>query len=489
VTAGPLARPGRTAVRITGDYYQWLVAWQACVTALYDKAERRTNPIIAVGVEVDGAGNLDDVVLYRERPPHTRMQVKYAVDSSSPVDTDYLTKPSAKGGPSILRKIADGWSEFTRDGAPVDVVLMTNRAPSATDALLAGRDARTGLLMPAAGEQTHRSARGQLRATWADISGLPEDRLLDLLRVLRFDTARDLTHVEDMTSLLMTINGLRGDHQHVRRGADWVAEQVQDGHRRLDLGMIEAAVVERTMRAEAARSVLSVATLKPDPLRPQAVHALDWVDRFDGADAFAKRQPLPPATWAQLQTDIEQIPNHLAGARRIMLTGSLRQATAFTIGAALRMVTNVNLAVLQGDQLWTTDTDNTEPIAPTVTEHQLDQGDELAVAIAVATHVTDDVLAFLRSRHVPVDRLVVLHPPGGAKDNSVTTPATAVALAVGIRDQIRRAVKDPRRVHVFLAAPMGQSLLGHRWNRVAPTTVYEEVRSETQYHPAFEVSA
>jgi hypothetical protein len=37
---------------------------------------------------------------------------------------------------------------------------------------------------------------------------------------------------------------------------------------------------------------------------------------------------------------------------------------------------------------------------------------------------------------------------------------------------------------------MGLSLLlGHRWNRVAPTTVYEEVRSETQYHPAFEVSA
>lgn len=191
-----------------------------------------------------------------------------------------------------------------------------------------------------------------------------------------------------------------------------------------------------------------------------------------------------------LQADIEQIPNHLAGARRIMVTGSLRQATAFTIGAALRMVTNVNLAVLQGDQLWTSDTDYTEPIPPTVTEHPLEQGDELAVAIAVATHVTDDVLAFLRGCQVPVDRLVVLQPPGGAKDNSVATAATAVALAVGIRDQIRRAVKEPRRVHLFLAGPMGLSLLlGHRWNRVAPTTVYEEVRSETQYHPAFEVSA
>jgi hypothetical protein len=282
VTAGPLARPGRTAVRITGDYYQWVVAWQGCVTVLYDKAEHRINPVIAVGVEIDGAGNLDDVVLYREHPPHTRMQVKYAVDSRSPVDTYYLTEPSTDGGTSILRKIADGWAEFTRDGTPVDLVLTTNRAPSATDALLAGRDARTGLLMPAGGEQTHRSDRGKLRARWADAAGLTEERLLALLSVLRFDTARDLKHVEDMTSLLMTINGLRGDHQYVRDGADWVAEQVQNGHRQLDLDMIEVAVAERAMRTEAARSVLSVATLKPDPLRAQAIHALDWVDRSTG---------------------------------------------------------------------------------------------------------------------------------------------------------------------------------------------------------------
>jgi hypothetical protein len=490
VTAGPLARPGRTAVRIIGDYYQWLVAWQACFTALHDKAEHRTNPVIAVGVEVNGAGNLDDVVLYRKQPPHTRIQVKYAVDSRTPIDTDYVTKPSTDGGPSILRKIADGWNEFTQDGAPVDVALMTNRAPSATDALMAGRDSRTGLLMPAAGEQTRRSARGQLRAVWAESSGLTEERLLALLGVLRFDTARDLTHVEHITSLLMTINGLRGDHQHVRAGADWVAEQVQNGHRRLDLDMIEAAVAERGIRTEAPRSVLSVATLKPDPLRTQAIHALDWVDRFDGADAYAKRQPQPPATWSQLQTDIEQIPNHLAGARRIMLTGSIRQATAFTIGATLRMVTNVNLAVIQGDQLWTTDTDYTEPITPTVAEHPLDQGDDLAVAVAVATQMTDDALTFLRTHQVPVDRLVVLQPPGGAKDNSIATPAAAVALAVGIRDQTRRTLRHPRRIHLFLAGPMGLSLLlGHRWNRVAPTTVYEEIRSEAQYHPAFEISA
>lgn len=490
MTVEPLDRPGPTAVRITGDHYQWLVAWQGCVTALHDKAQRKINPVVAVGVEVDGAGNLDDVVLYRQQPPHTFKQVKYTVDSRSPLDTSYLTDLSESGGPSILRKIADAWAALTRNGSPVELALVTNRAPSPTDRLLAGRDARTMLLMPMAAEQTRRSDRGRLRAAWAQAANLTEAQLLALLNVLEFDTARDLRHVEETTSLLMLVNGLRGDHQAVRGGADWIAEQARNGHRQINLDMIEAAVRGQGLRAGPARSVLSVATLKPDPLRTQAVHALDWVDRFDGGDAFTKRRPRTPSTWQQLQADIEDIPHHLGAVPQVALTGSLRQATAFMIGATLRMVTNVDLAVTQRGQLWESAADYDRAIIPNPVEHPLGQGGDVALAVEVAAPMTDDVLDFLRTQHVPVDRLVVLQPPGGAKDNAIATPTAAVALAVGIRDQARRSAKGHPRVHLFLAGPMGLSLLlGHRWNRVAPTTVYEEIRHSVQYEAAFSVNA
>jgi hypothetical protein len=89
---------------------------------------------------------------------------------------------------------------------------------------------------------------------------------------------------------------------------------------------------------------------------------------------------------------------------------------------------------------------------------------------------------------VPVDQLVVLGPPGGARDSSIGTPEDAVALAVGIRDAARRAAHG-NRVHLFLAGPMGFAvLLGHRWNRVAPTIVYEDLAS-LGYETAFTVSA
>ncbi|GHH30364.1 3,4-dihydroxy-2-butanone-4-phosphate synthase [Streptomyces lanatus] len=143
-----------------GDRYQWLVAWQGCVTAVLNAAQDAPNPVVAVGVEVTGVGNVDDVVLYRKEPPHTYMQVKYATDSSTPVNEDYLLKPSDRGGPSILHKLASAWQQLTKDGAPVDLALLTNRSPDAADPLVQLRRSETQLLLPKAAQQGQNSKRG-----------------------------------------------------------------------------------------------------------------------------------------------------------------------------------------------------------------------------------------------------------------------------------------------------------------------------------------
>jgi hypothetical protein len=180
----------------------------------------------------------------------------------------------------------------------------------------------------------------------------------------------------------------------VAAGADWAARQVRDGHRELDLDAIRHAVDELQLHAGPARTVVSIATLKPDPVAHQARHALDWVDRFDGNDAYTKRRPQPPTTWTDLQTEIESIPAQLGGATNIVITGSLRQATAFAVGAALRMVTNTDLAVVQRGQLWASDTPYRTPAIPTITSHHLGFGRDFGVVIEAATPITSDILSF-----------------------------------------------------------------------------------------------
>ena len=125
---------------------------------------------------------------------------------------------------------------------------------------------------------------------------------------------------------------------------------------------------------------------------------------------------------------------------------------------------------------WASDAHYTNPITPTVAEHDIGQGEDVAIAVEVATTITTDVQGFLQDHRVPVGRLVVLVSPGGPRDNAVSGSERACALAVGLRDAARRAAHSHSRVHLFLTTPMGLALLlGHRWNRVAPTIVYEDL--------------
>ncbi|MGW3009555.1 hypothetical protein ACWC9R_12065 [Streptomyces sp. NPDC001219] len=255
-----LPAPSSTGVRIAGDRYQWLVAWQGCVTAVRDAALHAPNPVVAVGVEVDGVGNVDDVVLYRKTPPHTYMQVKYAADSSTPVNEDYLLKLSDQGGPSILRKLAQAWQQLTEDNTPVDLALLSNRSPDAEDPLISLRDSRTQLLVPKAAQQGRRSKKGQARGRWAEGAGLSEEELLGLLKVLRFDLARDVMHLHEHLRMLMVATGLRFDEEAMHAGADWVARQVADGQRQLSLADVKEAIRSLRLEVGSSGAVVSVAT-------------------------------------------------------------------------------------------------------------------------------------------------------------------------------------------------------------------------------------
>jgi hypothetical protein len=158
---GPLPVPSPSGARVVGDRYQWLVAWHACLTVLHEATTSASKPVVSVGVEADDAGNLDDVVIRRCRPPHSYMQVKYAVDSRTPVNGAYLTAPSKADGPSILAKIAATWRQLTATGDPVELAIITNRAPDPADPLISGRDARTRLLLPRASAGGAASAPGK----------------------------------------------------------------------------------------------------------------------------------------------------------------------------------------------------------------------------------------------------------------------------------------------------------------------------------------
>jgi hypothetical protein len=314
---------------------------------------------------------------------------------------------------------------------------------------------------------------------------------VSLRRPVASTADRQLSRDQRLFQDMVCAAGLSDDGDADRTARDWMERRAANGLPDVDHKTIERAVVDLGLRAARPRAVLSVATLKPDVMAARADHAIDWVDRFDGDSAYLKRRPLTPSTWAQLQSEIEEIPQSLpVGYSEVLLTGSLRQATAFAVGSSLRMVTGLDVVVNQRGELWASNAPFGAVMPPVVTEHRMDAGDDLAVALSVAADPVEDVLMFIKETGLPVERLLSLSPLASVRDDAIPNAAAAAAFALGCRNVVRKQCRRSSRIHLFLAGPMGLSLLlGHRWNRLRPTVVYEDVQGATGYEQAFTVAA
>ncbi len=117
------------------------------------------------------------------------------------------------------------------------------------------------------------------------------------------------------------------------------------------------------------------------------------------------------------------------------------------------------------------------------------QGDDIAIVVDIATTATADVLTWVRETGAPVRELVTLAPPSGTpKDNAITRRVHGRRLRGRDARRSARLRGSCAQIHLFMAAPLGLALLiGHRWNRVGLTHVYEDL--QPGYERAFTISA
>jgi hypothetical protein len=485
---GPQGRGRRSpsGARLAGDDYQHLVAWCWALRALLPGSD-----VAALEVEAHDTGNVDDVVLWQNSPPHQYLQAKYAVDARSPVNTGWLTRRSPSGGPSLLQRFHGSWQRLRVDGTEPDLWLVTNRDLDPADPALTGRDNRTQTIAAALAGARPTSAAGQRRAEWAAHLQTSEQELLDLLRVIRFDTGRGYVSEHRHAAELMAALGLRSDDQAVNLGIGLVRGWVIQGRTRFDRTDLQAQIDTLELQTADPRCVLLIQAIDRDPHPEDATVRLDWVDRFAGDTAAERRRPHDPAAWeSQLRPELRRAVTQLrtVGCQRTLVRGPMRLATWFTVGFECAQVTGMTVACHRGGWLWTSDEPALTDVQLKVQETLIGRGDELAVVVAVAYDPSVAVGHYLAAAGLPVGRLATLSPDTRPSDQAVTGPGHAVALAQAIRNQIRQLADASRtpRLHLVLACPAGLALLlGHRWNRVPTTQLYEDLGLGARYTPAF----
>lgn len=480
------ARRSPSAARIAGDYYQHLVAWNESLEAL-----RSHNDLIGITVEHPDAGNVDDIVVHRLTGPCLYTQVKHAVDATTPVGQRWLMTPrtSNPASSSVLQKLHRSWRDLVTHDRPPELRLMTDREIDPNDPVTSHLDRLTELLVPDISH--HRAADG--RTLWAEHLDISEDELVEFLGSLRFETGRTIRSQEQRASTLMSAMGLNSDQRAIDSAVGLIRDWVQRRERTLTPDELHDWARQRVGQQTMPGAVVVVEAIDRDPHPGDADERISFVDAYLGDEPFERRQLRDPSRWSHIGAEIEYAAQRLrsAGTRRVVVRGAMRLPAWFAVGAAFRDVRGFETAGLQKEAIWSSE-DLNIPGAVQAETFTLGAGPDAAVAVGIAADPTPEVSDYITTSDLPVGSLMSIFPDGGPSPAAVPDSSTAAATAVAVRDAVRDLLRatSVAHIHLFLATPGALALLlGHRWNAMRSTTVYEHLGSGNGYTPTFLVSA
>ena len=473
----------QSASRIAGDYYQHLVAWNETLEAL-----RPDNDVLTITVEHPNAGNVDDIVVHRRTGPSTFIQVKYTVDARTPVGYRWLLEKRSSNSKalSLLQKFYRSWTDLSQTYEHPELRLITDREIDSTDPIMSRIDRKTELLVPDI-------RRNSSAAKWTQHLGITEDELYRFLENLRFETGRPVRAEEQRAVTLMWAMGLNSDRQAIDAAIGLIRDWVQRRERELRPDTLHDCARERVGLRTEPGSVVIVDAIDYDSHPEGADEHICFVDDYLGDNPSERRQLRDPTRWNRIGDEIKQAAQRLRnlGVRRIIVRGAMRLPVWFAVGAAFRHVRGFEIAGAQNDMIWSS-ADLHQIVEIQTSTTYIGDDSEAAVVVSVATDATLAVHNYITTTETSIGSLTTILPAGSPHPRAITDGSTAAAVAVAARDAIRRLVETTpvSHIHLFIATPgVLALLLGHRWNALPPTTVYEHLGVGNGYIPTIRITA
>ena len=343
-------KPSPSGARLSGDDYQHLFTWLNALKLLLEE-----DSVIRVSFEVK-AGNVDDLVVHRSNAPSIYNQIKFVMTQAEPLTYKWFTTPSRSGALTPLQRFYDSMKILTIDDMPPEMALQTNRWPAAGDPLLKHVCGRSGKVMPRLAEATPKSASGKVRSKWAEHLKIDEGELVQMLEHLEIRAGREaLDQLHVQCTWLMLAVGFRGDSEAVDIGISEIRRLIGKGIRELDAdGLMEIAHSKRLLGSK-NRATLLIQSLESDPWPEAATAYVDWVDLFEGSDAFSRRQLRRPDEWNSLMkpelcTAVTKIKRQQY--QDVFLAGTMRLSTGLMAGAQLSEVAGLRVSICGREGEW-----------------------------------------------------------------------------------------------------------------------------------------
>jgi len=474
------------AAAVRGDDYHFIIGWYWACKAL------SLSDIESVSLEDKGSGNFDDLVV-RENNTINYTQIKSSNKASTVISEDWLTTSSSKTGKSPLQHFYSNW-KLLHEREPekkLNFSIVTNRGVDHQDPILGQKDNNTNLVTGRVfATATPRSKLGQAKKRWSNHLGVNLDELSKFLGELEIRTTDGELDWNERAIEVMQNAGLRTDYDALSRGKEIVRSWVKNGMGPQSKNNIRKQVTDAQLLGKG--SVVSLVINAID--RPERNYVpnvlLDWVDLYKGDSDFSRRELVNSSDWEatilpNLRKAVKTIEGY--GSKKVYISGAMRLPIWFSLGVLLPSVRNWILTLDQRGIEWKTNV-TPIPIEAISMSSDINQGDELAVEIALTHNSTSDVIGYIREKGLPVKELLTISVESGASLQSIESNEHALGWAESARNKIIDNVKNtrPTKLHLFIAAPAGAvAFLGYYWNMFPATTVYEHLGIGQGYAPTF----
>jgi SMODS-associated and fused to various effectors sensor domain len=478
--------PSASGARIGGDDVQHLIAWYYWL-----KACTPGSGISAVTIEAADSATVDDVVILYEDGRCRRLQVKASVTvGSGALSTDWLLEPSSgktidPDSKTLLRQLFNSWNQLGRPSEGIELV--TTRSPAHGDLLINCID-HTNRIGPRLRIAKDRSDLAKERKRVAEHLGCSVPDLCDFLDALRISSGQREAdwreRVEDAAGAAGVDRGPTTQAVGVGAVREWVkttrdpktAEELRSNLKNL-------GVEKRSPRAHVV-----IETLAPFFGRDDAAITINWVDKFAGDRPENRRGVLEPKAWTEtFPADLSSMRVSLEqrGLRKIAVSGTMRLPTWFAVGAELREVAGFDVAAHCRNQVWEPPTGSvSKPDVQIRQDRSLGSGSETVLVVEISSDGTRAALDHFENSP-DVGRLLAITAAGGPDRRLLADGSSAMGTAYVIRDWIRTNLANTTRLHLVLVGPAVLALyLGHLWDRVPPTTIYEDL-GQRGYEAAF----
>jgi hypothetical protein len=480
--------PSRAAA-VRGDEYQYAIGWVAACRAL-DEAD-----IVSVTIEDGEAGYFDDIVIRCTTQADEYIQVKSSNYGNVVIDDDWLMKSVGEKGLSPLRHFYETWRQLSTSDRPFILTLLTNRGFSHDHELLSKlRDLSTNRVdIEQLRGKSSRTVAGKVRDAWAKHLEINVADLLEFVGVVRWQHSDTEADWDSRAKPLMRLSGLRHDDEAVTVGKSIVRSWVTSGAGAQTRSDIRRQVAEKNILARSGVLTFAIHAIDKQETAVLPNVTVDFTDLYEGDDSFNRFQLIDPSDWSSvISPKLRAAARELEAyrTRRVHVTGSLRLPLWFAVGRELPDVRTWVLSLDQHNDEWITSATPQVGVKPKLlSDIDVGQGSELAVAIGLTTNPTDVVHKYLQRSNVPVAKLIVIGPDGDLGHDSVQSNGWLTAWVRQAREKARSEVQriEARHVHLFMSAPASLALmLGHQWNVMPSTTLYEFDR--VSYFPTITVS-